>query len=146
MTFIPLLDANGNAQDAATQRGAFKQFINQDKYLSGLRGQYTEKYGGETPWFSQVDMRVLQDFNFKAKNKTQTVQLSFDIVNVGNLLNSEWGVRKYATTSGYFQPLSVSFNSNEPTYQFDPSLKQTFIASPDLISRWQLQVGLRYIF
>jgi len=91
-------------------------------------------------------MRILQDFNFKGKNKTQTVQVSFDIVNIGNLLNSEWGVRKYATTSGYFQPLSVSFNNNAPAYQFDPSLKQTFIASPDLISRWQLQVGLRYIF
>ena len=146
MTFTALLDANGNIQDQATQRNAFKQFIKQDDYLSGLRGQYTEKYGGETPWFSQVDMRILQDFNFKGKNKTQTVQVSFDIVNIGNLLNSEWGVRKYATTSGYFQPLSVSYNSNAPTYQFDPSLKQTFIASPDLISRWQLQVGLRYIF
>ena len=47
-------------------------------------------------------MRILQDFNFKGKTKTQTVQVSFDVVNIGNLLNSEWGVRKYATTSGYF--------------------------------------------
>jgi hypothetical protein len=62
------------------------------------------------------------------------------------LLNSNWGVVKYATTSGYFQPLSVSYNNNAPVYQFDPSLTNTFTASPDLPSRWQMQVGLRYTF
>jgi hypothetical protein len=146
MNFTPLTDANGHIADEQTQRAAFKQFISQDKYLSGLRGQYTEKYGGQTPWFSQVDMRVLQDFNFKGKEKTNTLEFSIDMINLGNLLNSKWGVRKYATTSGYFQPLAVAYNNNAPTYQFDPSLKETFIASPDIISRWQLQFGLRYIF
>lgn len=145
MNFITLTDVNGNAQDAAAQRAAFKKFIQQDEYLSGLRGKYTEKYGGVTPWYSQVDMRILQDFNFKGKTKTQTLQFSIDIINIGNLISSEWGVRKYATTSGYFQPLSV-FPGATPSYQFDPSLTETFIASPDIISRWQMQFGLRYIF
>jgi hypothetical protein len=31
-------------------------------------------------------------------------------------------------------------------YQFDPSQTSTFTTSPDLPSRWQMQVGLRYIF
>jgi len=48
MVFIPLIDALGNPQDEDAQRQAFKQFIRQDDYLSGLRGQYTEKYGEET--------------------------------------------------------------------------------------------------
>lgn len=146
MTFTTLTDVNGNVQDQAAQRSAFKKFIQQDEYLSGLRGKYTEKYGGETPWYSQVDMRILQDFNFKDGKKTRTVQFSIDIVNLGNLISSEWGVRKYATTSGYFQPLSVNATGQTPTYQFDPSLRETFIASPDLISRWQMQFGLRFIF
>jgi hypothetical protein len=72
--------------------------------------------------------------------------LSIDIINLGNLINSHWGIRKFATISGYFQPWSVALAGNTPTYQFDPSLKQTFTASPDLISRWQMQFGLRYIF
>ncbi|MDQ6845096.1 MAG: hypothetical protein M3Z92_12210, partial [Bacteroidota bacterium] len=74
------------------------------------------------------------------------VQFSIDFVNLGNLVNSKWGVRKYATTSGYFQPVSVSYNNNNPIYTFDPSLKSTFTTSPDLPSRWQMQLGLRYIF
>jgi len=146
MTFTPLTDVNGTIQDAAVQRQAFKNYIANDKYLRKRRGQYTEKYAGQNPWLSQVDMRILEDYLIKGKKRTYTLQLSIDFVNIGNLLNSNWGVVKYATTSGYFQPLSVSYNNNAPTYRFDPSLKSTFTASPDLPSRWQMQAGLRFIF
>jgi hypothetical protein len=147
MNFQSFTDANGNVQSAAAQRAAFKAFIDQDKYLSGLRGQYTEKNGGETPWFSQLDLRILQDLKFRgSKNKKQTAQASLDIINLGNLINSDWGVHKYASTASYYQPLTVSYNSNSPSYVFDPSLTRTFISSPELPSRWQMQIGLRYIF
>jgi hypothetical protein len=146
MQFAPLIDVNGNVQNAAAQRQGLRNFIVNDKYLSKRRGQFTEKYAGENPWLSQLDFRILQDFMFSAGKRTNTIQLSLDFVNLGNLLNSNWGVVKYATTSGYFQPLSVSYNNNNPVYQFDPSLTSTFSASPDLPSRWQMQIGLRYIF
>ena len=146
MNFAPLADINGNVQSAEVQRQTLKNFIAQDDYLSKLRGQYTEKYGGETPWYSQLDLRILQDLNFKAGKQKNTLQLSIDIMNFGNLLNSDWGVRKYATTSGYYQPLGVSYNNNSPVYTFDPTQYTTFVSSPDLPSRWQMQLGLRYIF
>lgn len=146
MPFNPLTDVNGVEQDAAAQRAALKQFIGQDEYLSGRRGEYTEKYAGENPWLNQLDLRILQDFVIKGRKKNQIIQLSIDFVNIGNLINSRWGVVKYATTSGYFQPVSVSYNNNSPVYQFDPSLRSTFTSSPDLPSRWQMQVGLRYSF
>lgn len=146
MQFTPLTDVNGVEQNAAAQRAAFKQFINQDKYLSKRRGQFTEKYAGENPWLNQLDLRILQDFIIRGRKKNQTLQLSLDFVNIGNLISSKWGVVKYATTSGYFQPLTVAVNNNTPVYQFDPSLRSTFISSPDLPSRWQMQVGLRYSF
>ena len=145
MIFTPLLDVDGNLQNQAAQRQALKNFIEQDSYLKDLRGNYTEKYGGQTPWYSQVDLRILQDFILNPKTK-QSLQFSLDFVNLGNFISSKWGVRKYATTSGYYQPLSVSYNGNAPTYQFDPSLKNTFSDSPDLQSRWQIQLGLRFIF
>ncbi|WP_205508603.1 TonB-dependent receptor [Longitalea arenae] len=146
MQFSPLIDVNGNVQDAAAQRTALRNYLANDKYLSERRGEYTEKYGGENPWIGQVDLRILQDLILNPKKKPSTLQLSIDFVNIGNLLNSNWGVVKYATTSGYFQPLSVSYNNNSPVYQFDPSLRSTFITSPDLQSRWQMQIGLRYTF
>ncbi len=144
MTFTPLTDVLGTVKNAAEQKAAYKSFIKQDKYLSERRGQHTEKYAGENPWFSQLDLRILQDFKLGTEGKT--IQISLDFVNLGNLFNSKWGVRKYSTTSGYYQPISVNYNNNAPTYQFDPSTTSTFITSPDLPSRWQMQIGVRYIF
>ncbi len=148
MTFDPYTDAAGNVQSPAVQQTALRNFIGQDKYLSSRRGNHTEKYEGETPWFSQVDVRILQDFNIIHGGKKSTIQFSIDIQNFGNLLNSEWGVRKYATTAGFYQPLAVNgfTATGTPKFTFDPSQKNTFTTSPDLLSRWQMQFGLRYIF
>lgn len=148
MNFATLTDANGNVQDAAAQGAALEKFIQQDKYLRTHRGQYTGKYDGMTPWFSQLDLRLLQDFNFKGKEHTSTIQVSLDIVNLGNLISSKWGLRKYASTTGYYQPLAYTGKDTDgkAIYQFDPGQTQTFTTSPDLPSRWQMQLGLRYIF
>jgi hypothetical protein len=145
MNFAPFSDINGIVQSPGVQRAAFKRFIEQDEYLSSLRGQFTEKYGATNPWYGQLDLRILQDFRF-GKEKKQMIQFSFDFINLGNFISSAWGIRKYATTSGYFQPVSVALSGNTPTYRFDPSLTTTFVANPELQSRWQMQFGLRYIF
>ena len=146
MNFASVTDVNGQLADQNSQRAALKSFIAQDKYLSSRRGAYTEKYDAETPWFGQVDMKIMQDF--KIKKTSKTIQFSLDFVNLGNLISSKWGVRKYATSIGYYQPLSVSLTNNNttPVYQFDTNLKNTFTSSPDLLSRWQMQLGFRYIF
>jgi Carboxypeptidase regulatory-like domain len=148
MQFSNYTNVFGVTQSPDVQRATFKNYLATDKYLSQLRGEYTEKYAGSTPWFSQVDMRILQDFTFKNGKKKNTVQFSIDIQNLGNLLNSSWGVRKLATNSGFYQPISVAgfSGTGQPIFNFDPSTKSTFTASPDLISRWQMQFGLRYIF
>ena len=148
MTFTNYLDALGVTQSPAVQQAAFKNYIASDKYLSSRRGMFTEKYEGSTPWFSQVDIRILQDFVFKNGNKKNTVQFSLDIQNFGNLLNSNWGLRKLATNSGFYQPISVAgfSGTGKPQFNFDPSTKGTFTANPDLLSRWQMQFGVRYIF
>jgi hypothetical protein len=147
MQFQSFVDAHGGNQDANAQRVALEAFIGQDKYLSKHRGQYTGKYAGTTPWFSQLDMRVLQDLNLKVGKRTNTVQVSLDVVNLGNLIDSKWGLRKYASATGYYQPITyLGQNAGTALYQFDPSQKSTFTTSPDLPSRWQIQVGVRYIF
>jgi len=148
MTFTNYLDALGVTQSPAAEQAAFKNYIASDKYLSRRRGMFTEKYAGSTLWFSQIDIRILQDFVFKNGKKNNTIQFSLDIQNFGNLLSSNWGVRKLATNSGFYQPISVAgfSGTGKPQFNFDPSTKGTFTASPDLLSRWQMQFGIRYIF
>ncbi len=130
----------------AGQREAFNQFILNNEYLRENRGSYFERYGAKSPWRSTVDVKVLQDYNFKVSNeRTNTIQLSLDILNFGNLLNSDWGV---VETPQVLQPIGVSVDptTNEPTFTFNPNLKNTFGPDTSLLSRWRMQVGLRYIF
>ena len=136
---------SGNATEGSAQKAAFKAYINQDSYLSNNRGAVVEKYGLLSPWFSNIDVRVLQDFNFKVSpSKTNTVQISLDLLNVGNLLSSNWGVRQQVANT---QPVGVSVNATGvPVYSFDTNLKNTFVNDFNLASRWQLQLGARYIF
>lgn len=126
------------------QRTAFRQYIAQDEYLAGRRGQYAEKYGIIAPWYSQWDLRLLQDLRVGTGSNANTIQLSIDVLNFGNLLNSKWGVRQLPVNN---QPVGVTVDANGvPTYSFDPSLTRTFANDFSLLSRWQARVGLRYSF
>lgn len=134
---------SGTTAQQAAQRSAYNAYINQDEYMSGRRGQYAEKYAALSPWYSQWDLRILQDFQFKTGKRTNTIQFSADVLNVGNLLSSDWGVRQFPVNT---QPVGVSVVNNTPVYSFDTSLKNTFINDFSLLSRYQVQFGLRYIF
>lgn len=126
------------------QREAFRAYINQDEYLSANRGDYVEKYGLLAPWYSQWDIRILQDYYLKVGEKTHTIQFSFDILNFGNLINSSWGVKQLPVNT---QPVGVTVDENGvPTYSFDTTLTSTFSNDFSLLSRWQGRFGLRYIF
>jgi hypothetical protein len=147
LMFIPTdsqIDQMAFAGDASAQRSALKAYIAQDKYLSSRRGQYAEKYGALSPWFNHWDLRVAQDLILPNKN---TIQFTMDILNVGNLISNKWGVRQFATMTGLAQPIGVSVDATgKPTYQFDTAQKQTFFNDFSLLSRWNMQLGLRYSF
>jgi hypothetical protein len=123
----------------------FENFISQDDYLKGRRGQYAERYGAISPWRNRVDVKILQDFNFNLEKKKQTIQLSIDILNFGNLISSDLGVMQQPNS---VQPIGVSVDpvTKIPTYSFDGNLQKTFGYDSSLNSRWQMQIGLRYIF
>ena len=129
----------------AGQGAALDAYIAQDAYLNGRRGQYAERYGAIAPWRGRWDLKFLQDYNIKvSENKTNTIQFSIDVLNVGNLINSDWGVIQQPNN---VQPIGVSVDgTGTPTYSFDPNQTKTFGYDSSLASRWQAQVGLRYIF
>ena len=138
---INTMTFSGSDSEQAAQRTALKNFIGQDDYLQENRGSYAEKYGILSPWFSRYDLRILQDFVLGNANK---IQFSIDILNIGNLISSSWGVRQLPSNT---QPIGVTVDTaGNPTYSFDPALKNTFTNDFSLASRWQVQFGLRYIF
>jgi len=111
--------------------------------LSENRGNIAERNGLVNPWFSNIDVKILNEFN----TGLGKFQLSFDILNFANLINDSWGVRKIANQAA-LAPLSFSgeFDDNgEPILDFN-GVEETFIDDISAFSRWQLQIGLRYIF
>jgi hypothetical protein len=132
------------AENAAEQWTALNAFIEQDPYLKDRKGKYAERNGVSLPWFSQLDFRFMQDFNFMAKERKHTFQVSLDIMNLGNLINSNWGVRQLSRTTN---PIKVNGldNDNVPYYQFDTNLKSSYVDDFSTRSKWQMQIGIRYI-
>jgi len=142
------VDENGNgivAEDADEQWAALSAFIDQDDYLSTRKGDFAERHGPMLPWFNQLDFRFMQDFYFDVKGKRNTLQLSFDILNLGNLFSSNWGVYKIPTTQ---TPITVNGvdNNGVPYFSFDKTLTESYTDDVSNISKWQMQIGIRYIF
>ena len=132
-------NTSGGVSEAA-QRQALKAYIAQDDYLSENRGNFAERYGALSPWYSRWDFRILQDYYLSNGHE---IEFSIDILNIGNFISSKWGLRQVPVNK---QILSVDTSSGYPVYTFDPGTSETFVFNSDLISRWQLQFGLRYSF
>ncbi len=145
--FVDRLNSAGNAvvATAAQQTADFENFITNDPYLSKLRGQYTERNGRSTPWEHIIDARVAQDFYIKTGSKTHTLQVSFDIFNLTNLLNKDWGRQFSVTNQAYSLLTTVNRTSGTfagKGYNFTPNVPW----SMNFASRWQGQIGIRYTF
>ncbi|MBO0933109.1 TonB-dependent receptor [Fibrella aquatilis] len=136
---------SGDDAAQAGQRTALEKYIQQDDYLNSHRGEVAGKFASMTPWFSTFDLRVMQDLRIR---KANTIQFSLDVLNFGNLLNSDWGVRQIASYTGLAQPLGASADpkTGAVVYSFDANQKSTFFNDTQLISRWRMQFGLRYSF
>lgn len=149
LIYIPTTtEINSMAFSGAGQGAAFDAFISQDDYLKERRGQYAERYGALSPWRGKWDLKVIQDYNFKVSstsNRTNTIQFTIDVLNLSNLINSDWGLVQVPTN---IQPIGVSLDqvTKIPTYTFNGTQTKTFNYDASLLSRWQAQFGVRYIF
>ncbi len=121
-------------------------YISQDKYLNDRRGDYAERNGSLSPWYTQLDAKILQDFTLTTNSgKKNTLQLSLDMLNLGNLLNADWGNRQLVGNNRLIEAGYAAATPNTPAYTFRGG-SQTFFTDTSLNSRWRAQLGLRYIF
>ncbi|MES2826618.1 MAG: carboxypeptidase regulatory-like domain-containing protein [Bacteroidota bacterium] len=132
----------------ATQWANLDKFISNDPYLSKIRGQYTERNGARMPWENMFDLRIMQTLGAVIKGSKNNIQLSFDIFNVGNLINKDWGKSYFL---GNQASTIVRYNYNATTggtYNFTPpaNADNKAYSVSSFTSRWQGQVGLRYNF
>lgn len=138
-----------NEEDAT----AFWKFFEQDSYLKSHKGEYAEAYGATAPWVHRFDLRLSQNFSVKAGKTKHTLQLNFDFMNIGNLINSAWGIAKVNTLSsngGKLLKYEGVDATNTPLFSFNKVNKEYMTKTWDYAtgysSCWKLQVGVKYIF
>ena len=156
---IILERAGTAAQDPRTTDEIWNQlnsYIDQDDYLRTRRGKYAERNGALLPFYSKVDLNFTQDFYVNVHGKRNTIRFTMDIFNFSNLLNRNWGILKVPNRTNLLNFLRVETagaNAGKPVFSFpyfDAAnkipLSSTFQNSTSQASRYQIQLGVRYIF
>ena len=143
--------ANAVTYTAAQQQQAFDQFI-ADNGLEKYRGQIAPRNEFLLPWMNRFDVRLSQTLFNNMATKGDKVQITLDVLNFGNLLNSEWGIQDYNVSSYGAAVLAKSGTAATP----DPSFtmlrennelvkKPTRVASTTA-STWTMMIGFKYSF
>jgi outer membrane receptor protein involved in Fe transport len=147
--------ASGKTFTVAEQQTAWEAFIEQDKYMSANRGKYVQRGAVILPMVYRADFSIAQDFFVNAGGKRNTLQFRVDILNVGNLLNQDWGVsqRLVSTTPLVARPSNAggALDANQrPVYRLqnvgDKLITGSLQQTADLADVYRIQFGVRYIF
>jgi len=142
------LKEGANGFTAQQQWEALDAFIRGNSYLNSRRGKFADRNGEQGPWSDIVDLKLIQDFSIDAFGKNHTLQFTADIFNFTNMINKDWGRKK-------FVPCNVGLLTTEtaganPVFSFNPNSFKDGIEQLDdsgiQSSRWQMQIGVRYIF
>lgn len=152
INLIDILDKNKVlVTDAQTEWNDLDAFIEQDPYLSKHRGEYAERNAARLPFTSIFDFHFSQDLFMNVKDRKQTIQFTFDVFNLGNMLNRDWGRMYYASNGNVelirFEKMQADgttpeFTFTRPVNDMSYNLSDGSLNS----SRWQAQIGIKYIF
>ncbi|MBU1371668.1 MAG: TonB-dependent receptor [Bacteroidetes bacterium] len=148
---VLVADNTADTRTAAQIYAQLDAYIKQDPYLSKHRGEVVKRGAALAPYFNQFNFNFTQDFMVNVGGKRNTIRLTADIINLGNLLNRNWGLFQSTNTN---QPLSfkgVETATGKPTFSFpyqDNTNKIPYTSTYRISTGglWQAQLGVRYIF
>ena len=152
LAYIPASRSDVSDQVTDDEWKAIDEFIKSEPALKDARGKIFERNSATEPWRHRIDLRIAQKIPTLG---LQNFEITMDILNVLNLLNSDWGQVNYAS----FNAISLfrwdKFDANgKPDINLyvrdnnkDGKINRDDVFSiSDLASRWQIQFGIRYSF
>jgi Carboxypeptidase regulatory-like domain len=166
LPYIPQNQSDINLRDngaytAAQQWTDLSAFVDGDKYLKTRKGQYAERNGMRTPWVHDVDMKLMHEFKLSKTNKQHSIQVSFDVFNVLNMLNNAWGHVNFVTNLNNYTVNFLKFVADangkaagtpasgyQPSFNFvkPTGIDNHYYTLDPIGSRWQGQLGIKYTF
>ncbi len=127
---------------AEQSRANFKQWIANDPYMSKHRGEYYKRNADNLPFENHFDLHLAEKIKIGAGKTSHALEISMDILNIGNLLNKRWGHTFGNGFGNYYSPVSY----NNGAFQFDRAGDSSIFTYSDFYSRWRGQIGLKYTF
>jgi hypothetical protein len=143
------LDGNGIAAGVGTVAeqdsvyALIDALIRAEPCLRTQRGRILERNSCRNPWFGTVNARLTKVVPTRAG---QSVELTADVYNVPNLLNSRWGQSRVTIPDPWVQTLRLGgydASDGRGVYQY---VFRGLERVQDLPSRWQVEVSVRYVF
>lgn len=136
-----------------SDRDRFMAFVHKDKYLSKHQGKYAEAYSVYSPWVHRVDFSYKHDFKVKAGKTTNILQLGFDIKNLLNLFNSNWGVMKILNPEIGTEARILKYEGADAegyaTFSTPKGVTgntKTFTPNHAIGQCWYASIGIKYMF
>ena len=130
-----------SAYTADEQRANLKAWLASEDYVKDHRGEYFERYAANEAFEHHFDLHVAHKIGFNIAKKVRFLEISLDIVNVGNMLNKSWG--RTSAAPGYYSPITYSGSG---VFQFLHSADYKIHDYSDYYSRWRGQLGLKLSF
>jgi hypothetical protein len=144
----------GTSTDVRTSTIIWSQLdalISNSTYLNTHRGEYAQRNAVVLPYFSKLDLNVTQDVKIKVGKELHTFKVSLDLINAGNLINRDWGVVKIPTVTNFLKYEGLGADGKTPSFSVPfqtgtTPFVQPFQNSTGLGSRWQMMLGVKYLF
>ena len=128
-------------------------FFNQDHYLSGHRGQYAQANANSAPFYKRLDLNITESISVKIGKERHNLSISMDLINAGNFINKYWGAYKTPNLTNFLKYEGLGADGKTPSFSMpyldapnQVPLVNSFKANTNIISRWQMQFGIRYLF
>ncbi len=124
------------------QAAAFFDHLEQNPALKRFAGRVAPRNSERSEYQHQVDLKISQQIPITRRFRAE---LFCDVINLGNLLNSEWGrVRQVNFPYGLIVA-NASYDAvrSQYIYRYTGAREQSLQTS---VSRWQMQSGIRVRF
>jgi len=136
---------------SADQAAAWEKFIQQDDYLRTHRGQYSQRNAIFLPVVKRADFSIQQELFTDFASRRNSFQIRADIVNVGNLLNRNWGTgQRILGGNGQILTNPGVDALGRATYRLKvvngQLINKTFEPTAGRTDVFEVQLGFRYTF
>ena len=122
---------------------SLERFIESEPCLREQRGRILARNSCRNPWFGTLNARLTKAF---PTGSGQSLEVTADVYNVLNLINRQWGQSRVTTPEVRVPMLRLvgyDASTGRGVYRLQlPGLRQI----QDLASRWQMELGVRYVF